>query len=113
MADFTYKNVTVTEVATLEEAKQQAATAYLMQFGEPTQEEIDTLIAEIEDEQAENLDFSNLEADITNELTWITDTLATIDVMTQVQVRNVVKRILQEQQKELKAWRYVIRKLGG
>lgn len=63
-------------------------------------------------ELTERRDFSGLEQDITNELVWIGDTLATIDTMTQAQVRNVVKRILQEQQRELKAWRYVIRRLG-
>lgn len=60
----------------------------------------------------ERRDFSGLEQDIANELVWIGDTLATIDTMTQAQVRNVVKRILQEQQRELKAWRFVIRRLS-
>jgi hypothetical protein len=62
-------------------------------------------------ELTERRDFSGLEQDINNELVWIGDTLATIDTMTQAQVRNVIKRILQEQQRELKAWRYVIRRL--
>lgn len=59
----------------------------------------------------EKADLGSLEADIAGELVWLADTLATIDTMTNTQVRNVVKRLLQEQQRELKAWRYVIRRL--
>lgn len=127
MADLTYKNVTITGAATLEEAKEQAALAYLQQFNEaPTQAEIDALLAEIEAEEAEGVDFDALEAEITGELAWIltarADVAAGIGILdggaTLAQTRGVVKglaqivdRMLIEQQRELRAWRYVIRRL--
>src|SRR5688500_985651 len=107
MADFTYKNVSVTGAATLEEAKTQVAGEYLQQFGtEPTQQEIDNLLAQIEVEETERLDLEGLEADITNELDWlatipavitaerdqITTGIAVIDGgATLVQLRQVVR----------------------
>jgi hypothetical protein len=70
--------------------------------------EVEANIPEIQ----ERRDFSGLEADIANELTYINTTLGTIDTMTAAQVRDVVKRILLEQRAELRAWRFVIRRLG-
>jgi hypothetical protein len=77
-------------------------------------------------EIAERRDFAGLEADITGELAWITGAIAEIDTglgvvdaATLAQLRVIVKgllqnqrRILLEQQRELKAWRLVIRRLG-
>lgn len=63
MADFTYKTVTVTGADTLEEAQLQAVTSYLSQFGEPTQQEIDNLLAEIGAEALERLDLDSLQDD--------------------------------------------------
>lgn len=142
MADFSYKNVSVTDAATLEEAKQLVAIAYLQASGveEPTQQEIDALLAEIETEEAEGIDFDALEADITGELAWILAAQAAItneraEIVTGigiidggatlVQLRQVVRglalivdntlqrqdRLTKQQQRELKAWRYVIRRL--
>lgn len=61
----------------------------------------------------ERVDLHDLLPKITTELSYITTTLGTIDTMTAAQVRDVVKRLLLEQQAELKAWRYVIRSLVG
>lgn len=76
-------------------------------------------------EAQEGQDFSDLEADITNELAWIEtaiteiDTgLGVVDAATLAQLRVIVKgllqnqrRILLQQRRELKAWRFVIRRL--
>lgn len=77
-------------------------------------------------EAQEGLDFSGLKADIAGELTWITgaiteiDTgLGAVDAATLAQLRVIVKgllqnqrRVLLEQQREMKAWRFVIRQAG-
>lgn len=125
MADFTHKSTTVTGAATLAEAKELTIRAYLSQFGEPTQQEIDDLLAEIEAEAAERLDVEELESSIANELDWITSTLpeidtglAAVDAATLAQLRVIVKGLLQNQRRilliargVLKAFRYVIRRL--
>jgi hypothetical protein len=125
MANFTYKNITITGADSLSEAKEQAAIAYLQQFGEPTQQEIDDLLVEIEAEELERLDFEDLEADIANELAWIEATLPEIDngiaavgAFTNATQRAIItgllqnqRRILLQQRRELKAWRFVIRRL--
>lgn len=77
-------------------------------------------------EVAERRDFAGLEADITGELAWITTAIAEIDTglgvvdaATLAQLRVIVKgllqnqrRVLLEQQREMKAWRFVIRRAG-
>lgn len=77
-------------------------------------------------EVAERRDFAGLEADITGELAWITTAIAEIDTglgvvdaATLAQLRVIVKgllqnqrRVLLEQQREMKAWRWVIRRVG-
>lgn len=77
-------------------------------------------------EVQERRDFAGLEADITGELAWITtaiveiDTgLGVVDAATLAQLRVIVKgllqnqrRVLLEQQREMKAWRFVIRQAG-
>jgi hypothetical protein len=75
----------------------------------------------------EKLDMDALKSQITNELAWIVTARADITTgigvidggATLVQLRGVVKglaqimdRMLQEQDKELRAWRFVIRKLS-
>lgn len=62
---------------------------------------------------AEKTDLSDLLPQINTELNYISTTLAAIDTMTAAQVRDVVKRILLEQRAELRAWRFVIRRLAG
>jgi hypothetical protein len=113
MANFTYKNITITGADSLSEAKEQAAIAYLQQFGEPTQQEIDDLLVEIEAEELERLDFEDLEADIANELAWIEATLPEIDngIAAVTGLLQNQRRILLQQRRELKAWRFVIRRL--
>lgn len=74
----------------------------------------------------EKADLGSLEADIAGELAWIltarsdiTNGITILDAgATLAQTRGVVKglaqivdRLLQEQQRELKAWRYVVRRL--
>jgi hypothetical protein len=126
MADFTYKNTSVQGAATLEEAKELAVVGYLRQFGEPTQQEINDLLAEIEAEEVERLDLEGLEDDITDELAWITTAIAevdtglgAVDAATLAQLRVIVKGLLQNQRRvllqqrgEFKAWRYVVRRFG-
>jgi hypothetical protein len=75
---------------------------------------------------AERLDLAGLSADITGELDWIVGAVAEIDTglgivdaATLAQLRVIVKglmqnqrRVLLEQRGELRAWRYVIRRLA-
>lgn len=63
MVDFTYKNISITGASTLDEAHQLAAVAYLRNINlteEPTQPEIDALVAEIQNQEATKSDFRNL-----------------------------------------------------
>lgn len=67
MADFAYKNITVTGAESPDVAMRQAVTEWLRQFGEPTEPEIDALLAEviaaeIAEQAAEQakIDFRNL-----------------------------------------------------
>lgn len=80
----------------------------------------------ISEDYNQRVDFEDLEADITNELTWIETTLTEIDnglaavgAFTNATQRAIVtgllqnqKRILLQQRRELKAWRYTIRRLS-
>lgn len=124
MADFTYKEVTVKGAETLAEAKLQAATSYLSQFGEPSQQEIDDLLAEFEAEGGEQVDFSDLEADITNQVDWTVATVPEIDTglaavdsaFSSPAQRAIIRGLLQNQRRMvlilrgiLKAFRFVIR----
>jgi hypothetical protein len=76
---------------------------------------------------SQGLDLANLSEQITSEIDWVSDTaltdidsdLATIDAMTATQVRAAVKKMLQRERRGLlvrrvmlRAWRYVIRRLG-
>lgn len=75
--------------------------------------------------EAERTGFAGLAADIGNELDWITTAIAEIDTglglvdaATLAQLRAIVegvlqnqRRILLEQRGELRAWRYVVRRL--
>lgn len=125
MADFTYKTVTVTGADTLEEAQLQAVTSYLSQFGEPTQQEIDNLLAEIEAEALERLDLDSLQDDIINQIDWTNTTVPEIDsgiaavgAFTNAAQRAIVLGLLQNQRRivliirgVLKAFRFIIRKV--
>lgn len=125
MADFTYKTVTVTGADTLEEAQLQAVTSYLSQFGEPTQQEIDNLLAEIGAEALERLDLDSLQDDITNQIDWTNTTIPEIDsgiaavgAFTNAAQRAIVLGLLQNQRRivliirgVLKAFRFIIRKV--
>lgn len=112
MADFTYKNITVTGAESPGMAMRQAATEYLRQFGEPTEQEIDGLLAEIDAEQAERLDLADLGRQVAAELAWLDSTIAGIDSYTAAQVRDVVKRLAQENRAVLRALRFVVRRLA-
>lgn len=79
----------------------------------------------ISEEYNERSDFNGLKADIANELAWIETTLTEIDAglnlvdaATLAQLRVIVRgvlqnqrRILWQQRRELRAWRYVNRRL--
>lgn len=79
----------------------------------------------VNEEYNERGDFSGLESDISNQLSWISTTLPDIDTglagvdgATLVQLRGIVKGLLQNQRRillivrgVLKAFRYVIRRL--
>lgn len=75
----------------------------------PTAEEITIAIAEWEAEQSERLDLADLGRQVAAELAWLDTTIAGIDGYTAAQVRDVVKRLCQEQRAVLKALRYVVR----
>lgn len=80
----------------------------------------------VNEEHNERVNFEELEADITGELAWITtaiteiDTgLGVVDAATLAQLRVIVKgllqnqrRVLLQQRREFKAWRYVVRRVG-
>lgn len=109
MADYTYKNVTVTGAESLDAARRQAIVAWLQQFGEPTEQEIDALLAEMETEETERLDLADLGRQVVAELAWLDTTISGIDGYTAAQVRDTVKRLAQENRAILKALRYVVR----
>jgi hypothetical protein len=125
MVDFTYKNTAITGAATLDEAKELAVTAYLRQFGEPTHQEIDDLLAEIEAEEAEKFDVSSLSDDINTQIIWVDDTIPEIDngltnvtAFTNATQRAIVTGLLQNQRRTLlilkailKAFRFIIRRI--
>jgi hypothetical protein len=72
---------------------------------EPTQADIEA----VEAKESERLDLSDLGRQVAAELEWLDTTIAGIDDYTAAQVRDVVKRLCQEQRAVLKALRYVVR----
>lgn len=57
-------------------------------------------------------DFESFAARATTEIGWLEETIPAIDTMTAAQVRDVVKRLAQENLEMIRAWRYVIRRLS-
>lgn len=116
MPKYTIKNVT-TEAATLDEARRLATAAYLRHIAgidapEPTEQEIDALLAELEAEKTERLDLADLGRQVAAELAWLDTTVSSIDDYAAAQVRDVVKRLAQENRAILRALRFVVRRLA-
>lgn len=57
------------------------------------------------------VDFDALEDKATNEIAWLEENISLIDTMTVEELRGVAKRLCQENLEQIKAWRYVIRRL--
>lgn len=57
------------------------------------------------------LDFNALADLADSEIDWLNETIPQIDVMTAERVRDVVKRLAQENLRQVKAWRYIFRRL--
>jgi hypothetical protein len=64
-----------------------------------------------EDAAIRKVDFDDLADKIESEIAWLDVTIPMIDSMTAAQVRDTVKRLAQENQRMLRAWRYVLRHL--
>lgn len=58
------------------------------------------------------IDFDEQEVMATEEIDWLNDIIPQIDTMTAAEVRNVVKRLAQENLRQIKAWRYVFRRFA-
>lgn len=57
------------------------------------------------------IDFDALADKAATEVEWLNETIPLIPTMTGAEVRDVVHRIAKEQREELRAWRYVFRRL--
>lgn len=57
------------------------------------------------------IDFDELADKAASEIQWLNDTIPQIDTMTAAQVRDVVKRLAQENLRQINAWRYIFRRL--
>lgn len=57
-------------------------------------------------------DFEDLESQVMAEIQWLSEIIPGIDTMTATEVRDVVKRLAKQNRQMIKAWRYVIRRLG-
>lgn len=53
----------------------------------------------------------NIEDAATDEIAWLLDAIAEVDGADLTALRTMFKRVLQEQLREIRAWRYVIRRL--
>lgn len=58
------------------------------------------------------VDFGALADQANTEIDWLNATIPQIDTMTLEDLRAVLKRIAQENLKQIKAWRYLFRRLG-
>lgn len=56
--------------------------------------------------------FNDLEAQATTEIAWLEAAIPTIDSADLATLRLVLKRIAQENLREIRAWRYLFRRLG-
>lgn len=64
------------------------------------------------DKVQQRLDFEALADKATAEIEWLDETIPLISTMTGAEVRDVVHRIAREQREELRAWRYILRRLA-
>lgn len=64
-----------------------------------------------EDVAVKKVDFEGLADKVESEIVWLDTTIPAIDGMTAAEVRDTVKRLAQENQAMLRAWRYVLRRL--
>jgi hypothetical protein len=53
----------------------------------------------------------DIETAATAEIQWLNDTIPLVDTMTLEELRTTFKRVMQEQRQEIRAWRYVFRRL--
>jgi len=113
MTDFRYKNITIRNAANTEEAYEKAATAFLrIELGqEPTQQEVDTLVADISDTETKMSQFSTFVNQADTEVAWLETNIPNIDTMDATQVRAVVKRLAQENLEIIKALRYIAKRV--
>jgi len=58
------------------------------------------------------IDFDALADKASSEIKWLNETIPDIPAMTGAEVRDVVHRIAREQREELRAWRYIFRRLS-
>jgi len=56
--------------------------------------------------------FNDLEAQAVTEIAWLEAAILTIDAADLTTLRAVIKRLAQENLREIKAWRYLFRRLG-
>lgn len=116
MPKYTIKNVTA-EADTLDEARRLATVAYLRHIAgidapEPTEQEIDALLAEMETEETERLDLADLGRQVAAELAWLDSIIAGWATLTPEQKDTAQKRELQEIRAILRAMRAVVRRLA-
>lgn len=57
--------------------------------------------------------FDNLAELATAEIAWLQDALDEIDTATPAEMRAIVKRLLQENLHQIRAWRYLLMRQGG
>lgn len=57
-------------------------------------------------------DLEMLAGEADAEIGWLNETIPQIDTMAAVQVRDVVKRLAQENLRQIKAWKYIFRRLA-
>lgn len=119
MADFTYRNIAVSGAETLEEAIEQVARAKWQQLNfdpdnptEPTQAEIAEIVAQIQAEESEKQDLDSLASRIDDEIAWLGQAIVEVDTADVAGLRDILKRVLQEQRFEMGAWRRVTRRLS-
>lgn len=63
--------------------------------------------------QGTRRDWSDLANLADTEISWLEDTLENFDALTTTELREVIRRLLQENRRQLLAWRYVFRRWGA
>lgn len=111
MESYTIGNTTAT-ADTLDAAKRAAVVGYLRNTAgvEPTGQEIDALLVEVEAREAELLDLAGLKDKIAAEIGWSQVARTQIDTATLEQLRTTLKHLVIGYEWQLKAWQFVIRK---